>query len=83
VTPAHGSEPPGTDSSNGNAPAPPTICAVLEGGVHPLGSCVRSAGSSSSSLGGGLKYCPIAPTARLVLVPGRHRTNLEHDCDAT
>src|SRR5690242_7825339 len=63
--PAHGSEPPGTDSSNGKAPAPPTIWSSSKA------ACIRSCGrlwtkrASISSLGGGLKYWPIAPIARL------------------
>src|SRR5689334_13127711 len=64
VTPPQGREPPGTDSSNGKAPAPPTISPSSKA------ACIRSCGrtltqrSKNSSLGGGLKYWPIAPIAR-------------------
>ena len=41
VTPAHGTGPPGTVSSNGNAPAPPTIAPPSKA------ACIRSSGSSA------------------------------------
>src|SRR5438874_2589037 len=71
VTPAHGSEPPGTDSSNGKAPAPPTIAPSSKAACTRSCGSVRAKSSSSSSLGGGLKYWPMAPIARLVEEGGR------------
>src|SRR4051812_3780423 len=64
VTPPHGSSPPGTENSNGNAPAPPTISPSSNA------ACIRSNGStclkrsSRSSVSSALKYWPIPLKAR-------------------
>ena len=63
VTPAVWTMAPGTVSSNGNAPAPPTMR------PFSLAACMRSIGrlrekrSMRSSVGSSAKYCPIANTA--------------------
>src|SRR5581483_4218283 len=69
VTPAHERAPPGTDSSNGNAPAPPTISPSLHAACIRSNGRMREKRSTRSASGIGPKYCPMPNTARAYSSP--------------